>query len=77
MKDRVTINARGAITIPVHMREIWGLKPNDQMVIETNPQELLLRPTVNISIELYTDHRIAEFTRDDDAIAKKLKDSAV
>jgi AbrB family looped-hinge helix DNA binding protein len=72
MQERVTISPRGVITIPSRMREAFGLKANDQLIIEDTPEGLLLRPTVTIPTELYTDERIAEFTRDEDAITKLL-----
>ena len=73
MQERVTLSPRGVITIPTRMRDAFGLKPNDQLIIEDTPQGLLLRPAVSLPIELYTEQRIAEFTRDDAAIAKLLK----
>jgi AbrB family looped-hinge helix DNA binding protein len=76
MQDRVVISSRGVITIPTRMREVFGLKANDQLIIEDTPQGLLLRPAVSIPIELYTDQRIKEFTRDDAAVAKLLDRSA-
>jgi len=72
MQERVTISQRGVITIPARMREAYGLKANDHLIIEETPEGLLLRPAVSLPIELYTEERIAEFTRDDDAIAKLL-----
>jgi AbrB family looped-hinge helix DNA binding protein len=72
MQARVTINQRGVITIPTRLREALGLKANDQLIIEDTPNGLLLRPAFSVPIELYTDERIAEFTRDDAAIARLL-----
>ena len=72
MQDRVTMSSSGVITIPNRMREASGLKADDQLIIEDTPQGLLIRPAVSEPIELYTDERIAEFTRDDPAIAALL-----
>lgn len=72
MQERVTISQRGVITIPIRMREAFGLKANDQLIIEDTPKGLLLRPTVSVPVEMYTEERIAEFIRDDNAIAKLL-----
>jgi antitoxin PrlF len=58
MQERVTLTARGVITIPTKMREALGFKPNDQLIIEDTPQGLLLRPAVSVPIELYTEDRI-------------------
>ena len=72
MQQRITVGPRGTITIPTRMRVAYGLKGNDQVIIEETPQGLLLRPAVTVPIELYTEERIAEFTRDDAEIGKLL-----
>jgi hypothetical protein len=54
------------------MREALGLKGNDRLIIEDTPEGLLLRPAVSVPIEIYSEERIAEFTRDDAAIARLL-----
>ena len=69
MQSRITINSRGTITIPARMREAFGLKADDELIIEDTGAGLLLRPSVAVPIEMYTDERIDEFARDDDAIA--------
>ena len=66
------MSQRGVITIPTRMREAFGLKANDQLIIEDTPEGLLLRPAVSLPIEMYAEERVAEFTRDDNAIAKLL-----
>lgn len=61
MQARVTINSRGNITIPARLRQSFGLKADDELIIEDTGQGLLLRPAVVLPIEMYTDQRIAEF----------------
>jgi AbrB family looped-hinge helix DNA binding protein len=63
---------RGGITIPARLRQAYGLKPNDELIIEPSDGELLLRPVANEMIELYTDERIAEFFSDEDALGPLL-----
>ena len=65
MDDRVTIGRRGVITIPARLRDAYGLKPNDELIIEPSNGGLLLRPVKSESIELYTEDRIAEFASDE------------
>jgi hypothetical protein len=38
-----------------------GLKADDQLIAETTPQGLLLRPAVTLPLELYTPERVQEF----------------
>jgi len=69
---RVTINSRGVITIPAKLREAYGLKADDELILETVDQGLLLRPSVSVPIEFYSEERIAEFTSDELALGKLL-----
>jgi len=72
MRIKATINSRGVITIPAKLRERFGLKADDELILEDTGQGILIRPSISVPIELYTDERIAEFTADEDAVAKRL-----
>jgi AbrB family looped-hinge helix DNA binding protein len=61
MKATVTITSRGVITLPAKLREAMGLKAEDQLIAETTPEGLLLRPAVVLPIELYSPEREREF----------------
>lgn len=61
MKATVTINSRGVVTLPAKLREALGLKADDQLIAETTPEGLLLRPAVTLPVELYTTQREREF----------------
>ena len=61
MQATVTINSRGVVTLPAKLRHAMGLKPDDQLIAETTPQGLLLRPAVTLPLELYTSERVHEF----------------
>jgi AbrB family looped-hinge helix DNA binding protein len=69
MQNRVTIGRRGSITIPARLRQAYGLKPNDELIIEPSNGGLLLRPVTGEPIEIYTEERIAEFASDEEALA--------
>ncbi|MEM6260838.1 MAG: AbrB/MazE/SpoVT family DNA-binding domain-containing protein [Planctomycetota bacterium] len=72
MQNRITINDRGVITIPARMRDAFGLKANDELIIEDTENGLLLRPAYSVPIEVYSAERISEFASDEDAIGKLL-----
>jgi antitoxin PrlF len=72
MASKVTLNDRGVITIPAQLRQAYGLKPNDELIVEDTGTGILLRPSISVPIEIYTDDRIAEFARDEAAIGKYL-----
>ena len=76
MQSKTTINERGVITIPAALRRAYGLKANDELLIEASPEGILLRPTISVPIELYTEERISEFGKDEEAIGRHLPDSA-
>ncbi len=61
MKATLTISGRGLIALPAKMREEAGLRPQDNLIAETTPEGILLRPAVTLPIEIYSDERIAEF----------------
>jgi antitoxin PrlF len=61
MKATVTITSRGVVTLPAKLRRALGLKADDQLIAETTPEGLLLRPAVTLPVELYTSEREREF----------------
>ena len=61
MKATVTITSRGVVTLPAKLRQVLGLKADDQLIAEMTPEGLLLRPAVTLPIELYTPGREREF----------------
>ena len=67
MKATVTVTSRGVVTLPARLRRALGIQANEQLLAETTPEGLLLRPAVTLPIEIYTDERVREF---DDAEAE-------
>ena len=61
MQATLTINSRGVVTLPAKLRQAMGLKADDQLIAETTPQGLLLRPAVTLPLELYIPERVQEF----------------
>ena len=61
MRATVTITSRGVVTLPAKLRQALGLKADDQLIAETTPEGLLLRPAVTLPVELYTPEREREF----------------
>ena len=61
MQATLTINSRGVVTLPAKLRQAMGLKADDQLIAETTPQGLLLRPAVTLPLELYSPERVQEF----------------
>jgi len=61
MKTTLTITERGVITLPAQFRKVLGISAADQLIAETTPDGILLRPAVTLPIELYSAERLREF----------------
>lgn len=73
MQTMVTINSRGVVTLPAKLRHAMGLKADDQLIAETTPQGLLLRPAITLPLEIYSPERIREFEQAESDLAAVLK----
>ena len=73
MKATLTVTSRGVVTLPAKLREALGLKADDQLIAETTPEGLLLRPAVTLPVEIYGDKRIAEFDAAEAELDKVLR----
>ena len=61
MKATISVTGRGLIALPAEMRKATGIRPQDNLIAETTPEGILLRPAVTLPIEIYTPDRVAEF----------------
>ena len=73
MQTKVTINERGVITIPAALRQAFGIKANDELILEDSAGGILLRPAMSVPLEIYTEKRIREFGREESAIGTYLR----
>lgn len=72
MQATVTINSRGVVTLPARLRQAMGLKADDQLIAETTPEGILLRPAVTMPIEIYSADRKKEFDEAEAELAATL-----
>lgn len=72
MKTTVMMTSRGVITLPAKLRQALGLKAEDILIAETTPEGLLLRPSVTLPVEIYTDARVREFDEEEAELRKFL-----
>ena len=61
MKATVTITSLGVVTLPAKLRQALGLQADDQLIAETTPEGLPLRPAVTVAVEIYPSEREREF----------------
>ena len=66
MPKIIKINGRGALTLPKELRQRLGLKGSAQIIAEDTPEGILLRAGVNFPVEIYSDKRLAEFSRNNE-----------
>ena len=76
MKATVTITSRGVITLPAKLRQALGLRADDQLIAETTPEGLLLRPAITLPVEIYTPERELEFDEAEAGLAEVLQGKA-
>lgn len=69
MNATLTLTDRGVISLPAALRRAAGLRPNDQVIAETTPDGILLRPAVTLPVEHYSVARIAEFDAGEEELA--------
>jgi bifunctional DNA-binding transcriptional regulator/antitoxin component of YhaV-PrlF toxin-antitoxin module len=68
MTSLITLNDRGTVTLPAKLRKSAGLRAHDVLMAEVTPMGILLRPTVTLPVELYTDERIQEFDESEEEL---------
>jgi AbrB family looped-hinge helix DNA binding protein len=73
MKTTVMVTSRGVITLPAKLRQALGLKADDILIAETTPEGLLLRPSVTLPVEIYSDARVREFDAGEAGLKKVLE----
>src|SRR5512137_1503322 len=72
MKTTLTITGRGVITLPTQFRKALGISAADQLIAETTPDGILLRPAVTLPIEMYSTERLREFEEAEAELAAAL-----
>lgn len=73
MKATLSVSGRGLVALPSKMREAAGIRPLDNLIAETTPDGILLRPAVTVPIEVYSEGQIAEFDKAESELADWFK----
>ena len=76
MTKIITVNERGAMTLPREVREKLGVTRGGQLVVDMDESgEVILRAGVVMPVEIYSTARVAEFERMNEAplAGKKLR----
>jgi bifunctional DNA-binding transcriptional regulator/antitoxin component of YhaV-PrlF toxin-antitoxin module len=77
MKVTLAISSRGVLTLPAKLRQAAGISPEEQVMAETTPEGILLRPAVTLPVEIYSDDRVREFDSAEADLAKVLPPASV
>ena len=68
MTKVLTVNERGALTLPKEVRERLGVTRGGHLVVEvTEDGDVTLRPGVVMPVEVYSPSRVDEFQRTTEA----------
>ena len=76
MNATITVSGRGLVAIPAKLRKAAGIRPQDNLIAETTPEGILLRPALTLPIEMYTPDRVAEFDEAEAELAEVLSEQA-
>jgi len=64
----ITVNERGALTLPKEVRDKLGVTRGGHLVVDMNGDgEVLLRATVVVPVEVYSAARVEQFQRMNEA----------
>lgn len=77
MTTLITLNERGSLTLPAKLRRSAGLRPKDLLMAEVTPAGILLRPTVTLPVEVYSDDRIREFDQAEEELEIVMKQAGL
>jgi len=73
MPATITMNQRGTLTLPKHLRQALGMERGGVlMAVPAEDGGIILRTAVAFPIELYSDRRMAEFDRADADLGRRL-----
>lgn len=67
MTTTATLTTRGTLTLPKKMRTSLALDGATTVILETTAEGILVRPAAVAPIEIYSDARLAEFDRENNA----------
>lgn len=68
MTKVITVNRRGALTLPKEVREKLGVTRGGQLLVDlAKSGEVILRAGVVMPVEIYTSARVDEFQRINEA----------
>lgn len=77
MTTLITLNERGTVTLPAKLRKSAGLRAKDVLMAEVTPMGILLRPTVTLPVEMYSDEQIREFDQGEEELAVVMKQAGL
>jgi len=74
MENFITVNERGALTLPKEIRQQVGIPNGGPMKVQVTSEGVLLVPIAAFPVEVYTKERLAEFSEEEGKLSKfKLK----
>lgn len=69
MQNLITVNERGALTLPKEVRKLMGIPTGGPVQVRMTGEGVLLVPVAAFPIEMYTKERLAEFAGEEAKLA--------
>lgn len=63
--------------MPAKLRKSAGLRAKDILMAEVTPMGILLRPTVTLPVEIYSEDRIQEFDQGEEDLSVAMKQAGL
>jgi antitoxin PrlF len=70
MENLISVNKRGALTLPKEVRRRIGMTDGGAMSVRVTGEGVLLVPVVAFPVEVYTPERLAEFAEEEAKLAR-------
>ena len=65
MPQTVVVSSRSRITLPVAIRQRFGIKPGGVVILQDRGSEIVLKPGITLEVQHCSDDQIAHYHADD------------
>lgn len=65
MREHLIVSGRGQVTLPASIRNKYGIGPGDVMILDDQSGQMVLKPSVVVEVEIYTDEQVRQWDEED------------
>ena len=59
MRQTLILSNRGQLTLPASLRKRFGIKDGGAIILEEHEHEMVLKPTMVLEVEMYTEAQMS------------------